>query len=94
MPAPLGPCTTMKTKLKQVLYRTNRPEYAFIDIESKDWATVYTVVPSYDFFSLMVDIGSSLSLWMGLSCLSILDHIFESFNTVRKCWEKMLSKIL
>ena len=69
MPAPLGPCTTMKTKLKQVLYRTNRPEYAFIDIESKDWATVYTEVPSYDFFSLMVDIGSSLSLWMGLSCL-------------------------
>jgi hypothetical protein len=57
------------------MHWTNRLEKAFLEAKSQDWATVHKQVYSYDIFSLTVDLGSALGLWMGFSILSILDHI-------------------
>ena len=82
----LPPCTTLLMKLQRTHYTTMR--VAFIDAKSKDWATVHTLAYSYDIFSLTVDLGSALGLWLGLSCLSILDYILIKWNFLKNYWNK------
>ena len=84
----LPPCITTKTKLLRTGYVTNRDKKATLDVKSKDWATVHKHAYSYDIFSLTVDLGSSLGLWLGVSCLSILDHVFLKWIIVKKYWMK------
>ena len=79
----LPPCVTMKLSLEKLMMKTNRVKTADLDVYSKDWATVHTHVYSYDIFSLIVDIGSAMGLWMGLSCISILDHILLNWNLMK-----------
>ena len=84
----LPPCITMQIKLHEVSYKSKVVEKAGLETIIKDWATVYTQVYSYDILSLTVDLGSALGLWMGLSCLSILDHILENGISINKYWKK------
>jgi hypothetical protein len=79
----LPPCVTMNINLKQAVTRKNLPTFAFFDLISKDDVTVYTEVYGYDIFNLVVDFGSALGLWLGLSALSILDFTFVSLNNVQ-----------
>ena len=79
----LPPCTTMITKVQEV-HRGEYLDYAYLEAKSKKWAAVHTQVYSYDIFSLTVDLGSALGLWMGLSCLSILDHILLNWINIKK----------
>ena len=44
---------------------------------------------NYNEFDLMVEVGSSLGLWIGLSALGIFDLIFE---VVHANWHKIVSK--
>ena len=46
--------------------------------------TVYEESFSYDVINLVVDLGSALGLWLGLSALSILDYILTFWNTFKK----------
>ena len=80
----LRPCKTMQIKLKQVSSRSNKLVQAKLKVRVKEWATVHTQVYSYDILSLTVDLGSALGLWLGLSCLSILDHILENWISMKK----------
>ena len=73
----LPPCVTMEMKLRNKVYRTNLVHAAIIDVKSLDYAAVEREVLSYDIFSLTVDLGSGLGLWLGLSCLNVLDFILE-----------------
>ena len=84
----LPPCITMEIKLHEVSYKSKVLDEAGFEAISKDWATVYTLVYSYDILSLTVDLGSALGLWMGLSCLSILDHILENWISIKNYWKK------
>ena len=84
----LSPCTTMKIKLQQVAYRSNWLGKASFQASSKDWATVHTQVYSYDILSLTVDLGSALGLWLGLSCLSILDYLLDNWILMKNYWKK------
>ena len=38
---------------------------------------VYTQMQSYSLFDLVVDLGSSLGLWLGISALGIVDFIIQ-----------------
>ena len=84
----LSPCTTMKITLQEVSSGSNWIDTSFFIAISKDWGTVYTKVYSYDLLSLTVDLGSALGLWLGLSCLSILDQILENWIWMTKYWKK------
>ena len=84
----LAPCKTMHIKLKETVYEQLGREKASLQARSKEWATVYTTVYSYDLLSLTVDLGSALGLWLGLSCLSILDHILENWIWMTRYWKK------
>ena len=73
----LPPCVSMRFKLHEVFHISNRINNAAVDVKIKDEIIVYTDVYAYDMFSLVVDLGSSLGLWLGLSALSIFDILVE-----------------
>ena len=47
----------------------------------------------YKAFEFIIDIGSSLGLWLGLSALSITDLAIESFTVVKKWIGKGFKKV-
>ena len=51
-----------------------------------------TDVLAYDEFSLIVDLGSALGLWLGLSALSIFDIILEMYEWKKRNMKKMLCR--
>ena len=39
-------------------------------------------VKAYDTFQFVIDVGSSLGLWIGLSVLGLIDFLLDSFEYV------------
>ena len=79
----LKPCMSMGLKLKELHALTEYDEFAGAEIEFNDKKiTVYKDVLAYDSFSLIVDLGSSLGLWLGLSALSIFDSLLEMIGVI------------
>ena len=84
----LPPCVSMKIKLQRTRFDTKFPDHVVFKAFSKGLAKKLTDVFSYDEFNFIVDFGSALGLWMGLSCLSILDQILETWASFMKFWKK------
>ena len=81
----LPPCVSMHFKLNEISHITNKIDNAILKIKVKDEIKVHTDVYAYDIFNLVVDLGSSLGLWLGLSALSIFDALVEfCMATIRK----------
>ena len=64
----------MQIKLKQTFRRTNVAETT-VAFETATEVLVTTDVMAYDIFNLVVDMGSALGLWLGLSAISIFDLV-------------------
>ncbi len=77
------PCMTMDFTLKKVRVNTNRIGNGALRCSFKKEVTVFTDVSAYDMFSLVVDLGSSLGLWLGLSALSIFGSLVDYTTIVR-----------
>ena len=56
---------------------SNGLRHATAKLESQNNIVILKDVYSYDLFNLVVDLGSALGLWLGLSALSIFDNILE-----------------
>ena len=67
--------------------RYNLLDESLVHIVFKEQVKVFTDVYAYGIFSLFVDLGSSLGLWLGLSALSV----FASFVDFAAITKKMLS---
>ena len=78
----LKPCTEIlvKSKLKCNRKETN-PYDGFliqeISLHLQKTVKVTKFVKAYGLFDLVVEVGSSLGLWIGLSALGLLDFIME-----------------
>ena len=79
----LPPCITMGIRLKEMLHVNNRQKESYVQLKMKEKINKQTDVYSYDEFSLVVDLGSALGLWLGLSALSIFDSILDIFCSTR-----------
>ena len=80
------PCQNMQLDYNLRRHIPRRLDYANIRLMLKDEVTVFTYVHAYDWFNLLVDLGSALGLWLGLSVLSIFDSILELYSVTRsKC---------
>ena len=84
----MPPCITMEIKIQEMRYVRNRLDQARFKAFSKEWAIKHTEVYSYDKFDFLVDFGSALGLWLGMSCLSILDNILATWMSLRTYWKK------
>ena len=80
----LPPCETMHFKLKKAQHIKTKIDDASVTVKIKDEIIVHTDVYAYDIFSLVVDLGSSLGLWLGLSALSIFDTLVEFYTATKR----------
>ncbi len=71
-------CLTMSIKLKRLDQWTGN-DAAILQFNILDDVTVHTATSAYDMFNLVVDLGSALGLWLGLSAVSIFDFTVELF---------------
>ena len=78
-------CWSMSFKLTELAKVANRIESGNVHIRINDEIIVNTDVYAYDMFNLVVDLGSSLGLWLGLSVLNIFDTLVEFYLTA---WSK------
>ncbi len=78
----LPPCHKMSFKLKKVEDWTNG-NISMLRFDISEKVTVYTDYYAYDEFSFIVDLGSALGLWLGLSAVSIVEAILHIFNITR-----------
>ena len=79
----LPPCRFVNFKVVRKTFRNNKPGSAFLSLYSNKEVKVFTKVYNYDAFQLVVDLGSSLGLWLGLSALSMLDYIIIIYAYIR-----------
>ena len=79
----LPPCRKLIVNINKVFSRTTI-QYSWVNLVLNKDVKVFTDVYSYDVFCLIVDLGSSLGLWLGLSVLSILDYIILNAGGVRR----------
>ena len=77
------PCMTMQFRLNKVRVYTRRIDYGALRCSFNEEVTVSTEVYAYDMFSLVVDLGSSLGLWLGLSALSIFGSLVDYASLAR-----------
>ena len=65
-----------------------KPTYARVNLSFKRNVERRHRVVSYDFYNFVIDIGSSLGLWLGLSLLSLMDIALQLVNSVRSCLQR------
>ncbi len=83
----LQPCMTMQLNYNLRRHIKKRQYKSTIRFMFAEKVAVFKDVLAYDGFNLLVDIGSALGLWLGLSALSISDKILELYNLSRsKCY--------
>ena len=78
----LPPCMKMELRMKSTSHITNGKRYTRLSIFMKSQVVISKDTYSYDIFNLMVDMGSALGLWLGLSVMSILDNIIVCFSWI------------
>jgi hypothetical protein len=75
----LPPCHTMKIKSKLMLYRDNYKANAQLEIVWHEKVLQTKASLSFDFFNLIVELGSALGLWLGLSAINFLDGLLTLY---------------
>jgi hypothetical protein len=68
-------CLRLEIKLQEVQKFSNYPSEAVIQLMHEKNFEVLKTVYAYDGFSLIVELGSALGLWLGLSVIGMLDII-------------------
>jgi hypothetical protein len=71
-------CTQIKVASKLTSYASGNWSGTYCQMHFNDIIKVQKEVASYDIFSLFVEIGSSLGLWIGLSAMGVF-HLAISF---------------
>ena len=72
------PCVNINIALIKTWLKENMPKENSIALfPNNEEFIVHIRAYSYDMFNLVVDLGSSLGLWLGLSALSIFDALLE-----------------
>ena len=80
----LKPCLTLDLKLRLVHESSYLVNEGCVEISLNHEVVVHTAAIAYDMFNLVVDLGSALGLWLGLSALSIFDIILQFLGAHRR----------
>ena len=78
------PCKKAVIQHKKIFYMSNYPKFGVLKLKIGSNIPKETEIYSYDIFSLAVELGSALGLWLGLSLLSLFDLAIEYYNYLRK----------
>ena len=72
---------------------TNFPKYIDFQVNFDEKVQIHKRAYSYDAFSLTVELGSALGLWVGLSALGLLDIFIEAFLKAKQSVENHLKHV-
>ena len=79
-----NPCRRLEMQLKRVGRLSNYPTHSVLNLRHRRLVIVHKTVNAYDIFSLIVELGSSLGLWMGMSAVGLLDIFIENFMRIQE----------
>jgi hypothetical protein len=82
------PCHTLQMDFQRVSYRSNFPLYAVLNLKHDPVVHILKTVCSYNVFSLIVELGSALGLWLGMSAVGLLDIIIENWIGIHQAIAK------
>ena len=71
------PCTQLHLDVQQLKRVFKGNHWVWVEIQFEDSVKVYEEENNYTFFDLMVEVGSSLGLWIGLSAIGIFDLVTD-----------------
>ena len=74
----------MGLKSEMVNLRSKRLFKSYINIKMMNEVVVHTDTFAYDVFSLVVDLGSALGLWLGLSAISIFEYMLGMYEALKQ----------
>ena len=77
----LPPCLTMKVNMRRT-FASSFIDSTFYKFVAREEVKVVKDEYAYDAFNLVVDLGSALGLWLGLSALSIFDLLISGILMV------------
>ncbi len=80
----LPPCMVMNIRPRLMTYRGNYKEGALLELVWMNQVTTQKATHSIEFFDLVVELGSALGLWLGLSAVSLLDYLVIYWHRVAK----------
>ncbi len=76
----LPPCRSMRVLMKKVDHTSQSLYKSWLVLKTAKDVVVYTEVYEYNGLSLVVDLGSAMGLWLGVSALTVLDYILQLFS--------------
>ena len=76
-------CKKLELQLKRI-GKSDHPTMAIFDIKHHQEVEVHKTIYAYDIFNLIVELGSSLGLWMGMSAVGLLDILIESWASLQQ----------
>ena len=75
------PCNQLEIYAHETSYFKGDWEKNWFNLHFEDMADVNKDVSNYDEFNLIVEVGSSLGLWIGLSAIAVFDIIIKVLET-------------
>ncbi len=75
------PCRQLKMKVTLKGQTSNQKAYGVFNFNPK--VKVLTELPNYNWFNFIIDIGSSLGTWAGLSAISLVDFALYPVTSFR-----------
>ena len=81
----LIPCNTVNINVK--LAKEESAETTELVLTFKETVKVIKYVQAYGMFDLVVEVGSCLGLWIGLSALGLLDLLLDAFGSLMKMYQ-------
>ena len=83
-------CINFNYSMKKISFKSNFPHFHTLQIHFIDLVRVNKESLQYGYFDMLVEIGSSLGLWLGLSAADLVATTFQSYEKIRNLWDKFL----
>ena len=81
----LLPCTLLSTHAKYLQMTRKTYDDHRISLFFENTVSVQTILPAYSWGNLLVEIGSSLGLWLGISVVGIFDIGVVAVFKIAQC---------
>ena len=76
--------------MKKLSFRSNGIHQHFIRIHFNEAIKVKKEYLQYGYFDMMVEIGSSLGLWLGLSAIDLVAYKLHLFQKIKNLCKRLL----
>ena len=82
-----SPCTTVQYAVKKVAGISNLKRSHVVKIGFNTKVSVEMEALKYGYFDVVVEIGSSLGLWLGLSALDLVAYKIHFYKKIKHIWK-------